>query len=121
MTKDRSVKAEIERLIAEIERKVAEWRARASVLRPKRYTGSDDAANATEQCAEELESHPEQGWQPMLQRAHDALDAADRLMARHSETFFPVERWQEWRRRHRQALCDVLPLPTPPSPLDPEK
>jgi hypothetical protein len=56
MTKDRSVKAEIERLIAEIERKVAEWRARASVLRPKRYTGSDDAANATEQCADELES-----------------------------------------------------------------
>jgi hypothetical protein len=66
-------------------------------------------------------THPEQGWQPMLQRAHDALDAADRLMARHSETFFPVERWQEWRRRHRQALCDVLPLPTPPSPPDPEK
>jgi len=43
-------------LRAEVQHLIAKWRARADALRPKRYVGADDAANACEQCADDLES-----------------------------------------------------------------
>ena len=39
-----------------------------------------------------------------------AVDEADLLMARYIEQRLPASVWQQWRRLHRDALCDPPPV-----------